>query len=314
MEAEHLAILAKGELKACQDMADRMKLAMKIVDAEHLLGGERIVFYFLSESRIDFRDLVKTLARELHTRIELRQIGSRDEARIIGDYESCGLECCCRSFLKILAPVNMRMAKVQKATLDPSKISGHCGRLKCCLRYEDETYKVLKKRLPPKNTLVETPNGKGRIVNTQILTQMVSVRYEDNKIEAMPLDEIKIIREDRSQNKNQQKQKPAGEDNKNKKQDSRPPRRQRNQRPKNQQNLKQENKGGQQNPKPANKGEQAKPKPETKSDRQDSRPVSNNNQPESKAADKGGQPDPKPVIQNDPPKPQTDQEPTKKEE
>lgn len=195
MEAHHLDILAKDELRTCQKLADSMKLPMKVVDAEHLLGGERIIFYFISDNRIDFRELVKQLAREFQTRIELRQIGSRDEARIIGDYESCGLECCCRRFLKILAPVNMRMAKVQKATLDPSKISGHCGRLKCCLRYEDETYKVLKNRLPKKNTIVETDTGYGKVVDGQILTQLVVVEYEDGKLEASPVDEITIVKD-----------------------------------------------------------------------------------------------------------------------
>ena len=195
MEADHLDILAKDELRTCQKLANEMELPMKIVDAEHLLGGERIIFYFISENRIDFRELVKKLAREFQTRIELRQIGSRDEARIIGDYESCGLECCCRRFLKILAPVNMRMAKVQKATLDPSKISGHCGRLKCCLRYEDETYKVLKNRLPKKNTVVKTETGYGRVVDGQILTQLVVIEYEDGKIEAAPVDEIQIVKD-----------------------------------------------------------------------------------------------------------------------
>ena len=195
MEAHHLDILAKEEQATCQRLSNEMNLPMKVVDAEHLLGGERIIFYFTSENRIDFRELVKRLAREFQTRIELRQIGSRDEARIIGDYESCGLECCCRSFLKILAPVNMRMAKVQKATLDPSKISGHCGRLKCCLRYEDETYKDLKNRLPKKNTIVETEAGYGRVVDSQILTQLVVIEYQDGKIEASPVDEVKIVKD-----------------------------------------------------------------------------------------------------------------------
>ena len=113
---------------------------MKIVDAEHIFGGERIVFYFMAEGRVDFRELVRRLAQEYQTRIEMRQIGSRDEAKLLGDVESCGQECCCLQFLQLLKPVNMRMAKMQKATLDPSKISGYCGRLKCCLRYEDETY------------------------------------------------------------------------------------------------------------------------------------------------------------------------------
>ena len=194
-EAAHLEISARKELEFCQKTAEEMELAMKIVDAEHLLGGERIVLYFSSESRIDFRELVKRLAREYQTRIELRQVGARDEARLISDYESCGQQCCCQRFLKILAPVNMRMAKVQKATLDPSKISGHCGRLKCCLRYEDSTYRELRKNLPNKNALVRTANGEGRVVSTHILTQLVEVQYKDGRREAFGVDEIEIVEE-----------------------------------------------------------------------------------------------------------------------
>ena len=195
MEAKHLDASSREELKCCQKFATEMNLPMKIIDAEHLLGGERIVIYFTSETRVDFRELVKRLAKEYQTRIELRQIGSRDEARLISDYESCGQECCCRRFLKILAPVNMRMAKVQKATLDPSKISGHCGRLKCCLRYEDETYRELKKNLPNRNTPVRTEAGEGRVIDGQILTQLVMVQYKDGKIEAVKVDEIEIIKD-----------------------------------------------------------------------------------------------------------------------
>jgi cell fate regulator YaaT (PSP1 superfamily) len=170
-----------------------MDLAMKIVDAEHVLGGERIIFYFMSDGRVDFRDLVKKVAQEYQTRIEMRQIGSRDEAKLLGDVESCGQQCCCQRFLKHLKPVNMRMAKMQKATLDPAKISGFCGRLKCCLRYEDETYTELKKRLPRKNTLVRTQQGRGRVVDGQILTQLVLVEYENGDKAAVGLDEIEII-------------------------------------------------------------------------------------------------------------------------
>lgn len=195
MEAEHLEASSREELKCCQQFADEMKLPMKIIDAEHLFGGERIVIYFTSPTRVDFRELVKKLAKEYQTRIELRQIGSRDEARIISDFESCGQECCCRRFLKILAPVNMRMAKLQKATLDPSKISGHCGRLKCCLRYEDQTYRDLKERLPKKNTLVKTSTGEGKVIDGQVLTQLVVVRYNDDKTEAVALEDIEIIGE-----------------------------------------------------------------------------------------------------------------------
>lgn len=194
-ETAHLEISARNELEFCQKLAEEMELPMKIVEAEHLLGGERIVLYFSSETRVDFRELVKQLAREYQTRIELRQIGARDEARLISDYESCGQQCCCQRFLKILAPVNMRMAKVQKATLDPSKISGHCGRLKCCLRYEDSTYRELKKLIPNKNTLVRTANGEGRVINTHILTQLVEVMYKDGRRESFPVDEIEIISE-----------------------------------------------------------------------------------------------------------------------
>ena len=122
-EEKHLRKISEEELKCCRRFAKELNLPMKIVDAEHIFGGERLIFYFMSDGRVDFRELVKKIAREEQTRIEMRQIGSRDEARLLGDIESCGQECCCIRFLKALKPVNMRMAKMQKATLDPSKIS-----------------------------------------------------------------------------------------------------------------------------------------------------------------------------------------------
>src|SRR5215471_11251094 len=115
-------------------------LPMQLVDAERLFGGERIVFFFLSENRVDFRELVKSMAREFHTRIELRQIGVRDEAKLLADYGDCGKPVCCNTHMVVMPPVSMRMAKLQKSTLDPSKISGRCGRLKCCLRFEQDVY------------------------------------------------------------------------------------------------------------------------------------------------------------------------------
>jgi cell fate regulator YaaT (PSP1 superfamily) len=193
-EQEHLEKNAVGEAKTCQRIAEELNLKMRIVEAEHLFGGERIIFYFTSENRVDFRELVKRLAREYQTRIELRQIGSRDEAKLISDYESCGQQCCCSRFLKILEPVNMRMAKLQKATLDPSKISGHCGRLKCCLRYEDQTYLDLKKKLPHRNTDVRTPKGVGKVVDVQILTQLVVVQTESGDRQAWSVDEIQMLK------------------------------------------------------------------------------------------------------------------------
>jgi len=165
MEEKHLDASAKEEMRCCQRFVNEMELPMKIVDAEHVFGGERIVIYFTSSGRVDFRELVKRLAREYQTRIELRQIGARDEARIVSDYESCGLPCCCRQF----------------------------GRLKCCLRYEDATYKELKKRMPKKNTMVRTSQGTGKVVDMQILTQLVVVQDEAGEKKAFNLDEIEII-------------------------------------------------------------------------------------------------------------------------
>jgi len=192
-EERHLQKIAEEELKSCRRFVKEMDLPMKIVDAEHIFGGERIIFYFMSDGRVDFRELVKKIAHEHQTRIEMRQIGSRDEARLLGDIESCGQECCCIRFLKALKPVNMRMAKMQKATLDPSKISGYCGRLKCCLRYEDKTYTELKKRLPKKRTTVKTKHGQGKVVDTQILTQLVVVELDNGTKIAVPVEELEIV-------------------------------------------------------------------------------------------------------------------------
>ena len=189
----HLKKIAEGEIKYCRRLIKELDIPMKIVDAEHIFGGERIIFYFMSESRIDFRELVKNLAQEYQTRIEMRQIGSRDEAKLLGDYETCGQQCCCMRFLKALKPVNMRMAKMQKATLDPSKISGYCGRLKCCLRYEDQTYTELKKQLPNKGTRVRTEHGEGKVKDTQILTQLVIVEHDDGRRIAFGLEELEIL-------------------------------------------------------------------------------------------------------------------------
>jgi len=189
-EEQHLEKIAREEIACCERFAHELGLRMKIIDAEHIFGGERIVFYFMADGRVDFRELVRKLAQEYQTRIEMRQIGSRDEAKLLGDVESCGRECCCLQFLQLLKPVNMRMAKMQKATLDPSKISGFCGRLKCCLRYEDQTYTELKQSLPRKGTVVRTKRGEGRVVDTQILTQLVVVEYENGEKAAFTLEEI----------------------------------------------------------------------------------------------------------------------------
>jgi len=164
---------APEELRYAREKVAELKLPMKIIYVEHLFAGDRIVFYFLANGRVDFRKLVKELARNYQTRIELKQIGVRDEARLLSDYEHCGRELCCRSWIRKLQPVTMKLAKNQKATLDPTKISGGCGRLMCCLRYEDKTYEDLRKNLPPKKSFVRTSQGDGEVVDFDVLTQTV---------------------------------------------------------------------------------------------------------------------------------------------
>jgi len=190
-DQHHLNTNIKDKLRFCQQLLREKNLPMKLVDAEHLFGGERMIFYFMADGRVDFRDLVKELAHQFQTRIEMRQVGARDEARLVADFETCGRECCCKNFLKVLQPINMRMAKLQKATLDPSKISGRCGRLKCCLRYEDQVYTELYKKLPRRNSRVLTEDGAGIVTETQVLTQLVKIKLEKSeRIIAINVDEI----------------------------------------------------------------------------------------------------------------------------
>lgn len=190
IDQRHLESSAREEGAYCRRRIRELDLKMKLVTVEHLLGGERIVFFFAAESRVDFRELVRDIAGQYRTRIEMRQIGARDEARLVADYERCGRQCCCQQYLKELKPVSMRMAKIQKATLDPSKISGRCGRLMCCLRYEDATYEELRKLLPKKNIYVRTAEHFGRVVDTQILTQLVRLQLADNTLVAVANEDI----------------------------------------------------------------------------------------------------------------------------
>ena len=191
IDFRHLESSAKEAAGFCRQQIHEFSLPMKLVAVEHLLGGERIIFYFAAESRVDFRELVRRLASQYRTRIEMRQVGARDEARLVGDYERCGQRCCCQQFLKDLKPVSMRMAKTQKATLDPTKISGRCGRLMCCLRYEDAGYEELRKLLPRRNTWVRTADGVlGRVIETQILTQLVGLAMPDGTTHPVANEEI----------------------------------------------------------------------------------------------------------------------------
>jgi cell fate regulator YaaT (PSP1 superfamily) len=183
-EAEH------RELEACQGFVAQRRLQMELVDVEHLFGGERIIFYFLAEKRVDFRELVKDLARTFQTRIEMRQIGVRDEAKLLADYGDCGKPVCCNTHMTSMPPVSMRMAKLQKSTLDPSKISGRCGRLKCCLRFEQDVYEEFQAQLPPVGTRVVTAKGQGRVLAQEILARRVLVEFEDGRRLPVPADEI----------------------------------------------------------------------------------------------------------------------------
>ncbi len=164
-----------------QELIAKRSLQMNLVDVEMILGRERIVFYYLAEKRVDFRELVKDLARALRTRIEMRQIGVRDEAKLLADYGDCGKPVCCNTHLTAMPPVSMKMAKLQKSTLDPAKISGRCGRLKCCLRYEFDTYRELEQQLPAIGSVVLTSKGRGRVVAQEILAQKLVVEYDEHR-------------------------------------------------------------------------------------------------------------------------------------
>ena len=180
----------KQGLAACREFAERRRLQMDLVDVEAIFGGERMVFYYVSEKRVDFRELVKDLARTMQTRIEMRQIGVRDEAKLLADYGDCGKPVCCNTHLSRMPPVSMRMAKIQKTTLDPSKISGRCGRLKCCLRYEFDTYQALERELPPIGSKVVTPRGQGRVLAQELLARKVVVELDDHRRIVLGKDEI----------------------------------------------------------------------------------------------------------------------------
>ena len=189
-QIDRIRELERQEMEVCTNIIKQRHLQMELVDVEHLFGNERIVFYFLAEKRVDFRDLVKDLAREFKTRIEMRQIGVRDEAKLLADYGDCGKPVCCNTHLPVMPPVSMRMAKLQKSTLDPSKISGRCGRLKCCLRFEQDVYEEFHSELPAAGTRVVTNKGSGRVLSQEILARKLLVEFEDGRRLIVAADEI----------------------------------------------------------------------------------------------------------------------------
>ena len=194
----------RREYEVCQREIKQLALDMKLVDVEHLYGGERVVIYYLAEERIDFRELVKSLATEFQTRIEMRQIGVRDEAKLLADYGDCGKPVCCNTHLSEMPPVSMKMAKLQRATLDPSKISGRCGRLKCCLRYEYDTYQDLQRDLPPVGADIITNKGRARVLAQEILAGQVLVETEDmRRIVIDAADVLTVIKRERKPRESQ---------------------------------------------------------------------------------------------------------------
>lgn len=176
----------------CEEKIAKHGLEMKLIDVEYTFDNNKIIFYFTADGRVDFRELVRDLASVFRTRIELRQIGVRDEAKMIGGVGPCGRVLCCASFLGDFEPVSIRMAKQQNLTLNPTKISGICGRLMCCLRYESSTYEALENMLPDQNEIVITPDGPGRVVAANAIKETVQVELEeDNVRKEFPLSEIR---------------------------------------------------------------------------------------------------------------------------
>ena len=178
----------------CEKKIAEHGLDMKLVDVECAFDGSKILFFFTSDGRVDFRALVKDLAGVFRTRIELRQIGVRDEAKMLGGIGMCGRPYCCSQFLDDFAPVSTKMAKVQSLSLNPTKISGCCGRLMCCLRYEEEAYEDLVKKVPKAGTFVETVAGYGNVAQVNLLRQTVKVRLDDDEsLQSYDADEVAVV-------------------------------------------------------------------------------------------------------------------------
>ncbi len=182
---------AKEAFKVCNEKIEDHQLDMKLVDVEYTFDRNKIIFYFTADGRVDFRELVKDLAAVFRTRIELRQIGVRDEAKMLGGLGPCGRILCCSSFLGDFEPVSIKMAKDQNLSLNPTKISGLCGRLMCCLKFENDNYESGKEELPDIGDRVMTPFGLGLVTGLNILERKVQVElYETQAVETLPLDDV----------------------------------------------------------------------------------------------------------------------------
>ncbi|MGG0240967.1 PSP1 domain-containing protein [Bacillus rhizoplanae] len=182
---------AKEAYQVCQQKVIEHDLDMKLVDVEYTFDRNKVIFYFTADGRIDFRELVKDLAAIFRTRIELRQIGVRDEAKMLGGIGPCGRMLCCSTFLGDFEPVSIKMAKDQNLSLNPAKISGLCGRLMCCLKYENDEYEAAKEQLPDLDEKIQTPHGLGRVIGLNILERLIQVELVDKeRIVEYTLDEL----------------------------------------------------------------------------------------------------------------------------
>ena len=188
--AEELDARAEEALIECGKLIGELQLPMKLLSAEYNAEGSRLTFWFGAEERVDFRELVRRLTKSLEVRVELRQVGSRDEAKLIGGFGRCGRPLCCMSFLSEFAPVSIKMAKEQELPLNPMKISGACGRLMCCLGYESEQYHVMKEKLPKVGRLVSTPMGEATVAGGNPLKETVLVKLESGATVELPLSEV----------------------------------------------------------------------------------------------------------------------------
>ncbi len=191
--AQGFAAKEANALAECEKMVARLNLRMKLVSAEYNLDGSRLTFYFTAEERVDFRELVRELTAFFKTRIELRQIGPRDQAKMVGGLGRCGRHLCCGSFLTEFTPVSIRMAKDQDLPLDPMKISGVCGRLQCCLAYESGQYREAKALLPKRGQAVNTPSGKGVVIGGNPLKETVLVELENQTEAEFSLQQVTIV-------------------------------------------------------------------------------------------------------------------------
>lgn len=183
-------------IKTTKEIAKELDLPIKVLEAEYTLDKFKLIIYFESENRVDFRELVKRLAEKYHTRIELRQVGSRDGAKVFGGIGPCGLILCCRTFITEFDNVSVKMAKNQNLSLNPIKISGNCGKLLCCINYENELYKELKKFAPDIGDIVKTEEGPAKVLSCDVLNKTCKVRYldEENKFGYLKLEDIEFIR------------------------------------------------------------------------------------------------------------------------